>query len=80
MAVLPALGRVAVLVALFATPHGAQLAAHVQLSSLPSSPEVFEVTARSANVEIAVVANGALQLDLKTQSGHVLRNRQPLPR
>jgi lipid A 4'-phosphatase len=166
IAVLSALGGVAVLVAIFATPHGAQLAAHVQLSSLPSSPEVFEVTARTANVEIAVVdspgtqvsvsgelhgfglptsrlcaytefvaqpvptlryvieqkgwftdldgaasitvpagvfkriavrlqkgnievtdatrrgvvASGTLQLDLKTQSGHVLRNRQPLPR
>ncbi len=53
-AALAALGGVAVLVALFATPHGTPLAAEVRLASLPQAPEVFEVTAQKADIVIAL--------------------------
>jgi lipid A 4'-phosphatase len=55
LAVLAALGGVAVLVALFATPHGTQLLTDIRLSSFSSRPQVFEFTARTANVTIAIV-------------------------
>jgi membrane-associated PAP2 superfamily phosphatase len=55
LAVLAALGGVAVLLALFALPHGTQLAAKIPLSSLPRAPRVFEITARMADVEIVIV-------------------------
>jgi lipid A 4'-phosphatase len=55
VAVLAALGGVAVLLALFAAPHGTELAAKIPLSSLPGAPRVFEITARTANVEIVIV-------------------------
>lgn len=47
-----ALGGLGVLLALFAAPHGTELAAKIPLS-VP--PRVFEVTARRANVEIVIV-------------------------
>lgn len=47
-----ALGGLGVLVALFAAPHGTELAASLPLT-VP--PRVFEVTARKANVEIVIV-------------------------
>ncbi|HSU84380.1 MAG TPA: phosphatase PAP2 family protein [Thermoanaerobaculia bacterium] len=47
-----ALGGLGVLVALFAAPHGTELAATIPLSV---SPRIFEVTARRANVEIVIV-------------------------
>lgn len=64
IAVLSALGGAAVLLALFVTPHGAQLAATVQLSSLSRLPEVFEVTAQTANIEIALVDSPAAQVEV----------------
>jgi lipid A 4'-phosphatase len=54
-AAVAALGGAAVLIALFAAPHGARLAASFPFSSLPRTPRVFEVTARIANVVIVVV-------------------------
>jgi len=54
LSALAALGGVAVLLALFATPHGTDLQLQIQLASLPRPPEVFEVDARTANVEIVV--------------------------
>lgn len=47
-----ALGGLGVLAALFAAPHGTELAASLPL---PVPPHVFEVTARKANVEIVIV-------------------------
>src|SRR5436305_2951837 len=47
-----ALGGLGVLLALFAAPHGMELAAKIPLSI---SPRSFEVTARRANVEIVIV-------------------------
>lgn len=47
-----ALGGLGVLLALFAAPHGTELAAEIPL---PLSPRVFEVVARKANVEIVIV-------------------------
>jgi len=52
---LAVLGGVAVLLAVFVTPHGTPLSARVPLSSLPGVPEVFEVSASTANVEITLV-------------------------
>jgi membrane-associated PAP2 superfamily phosphatase len=63
-AILAALCGAAVLVALFATPHGTQLAASIPLSSLPRRPQVFEVTARTANIEIVVVDAPATQVSI----------------
>jgi lipid A 4'-phosphatase len=59
MVIAVALGGVIVLLALFAEPHGVPLALDLQLSSLPSTPKVFEVTADAANVEIVVVDSPA---------------------
>lgn len=53
--VLAALGGVGVLLALFVTPHGRQINVEIPLASLPRAPLVFEVAARSANVEIVLV-------------------------
>jgi hypothetical protein len=52
---LAALGGLAVLVALFAAPHGEPLEAEIRISSLPRAPKVFEVTARTANVQVIIV-------------------------
>ena len=53
--IVAALGGVAVLTALFVTAHGTPLAAEIPFSSLPRSPRVFRVVARTADVEIALV-------------------------
>ncbi len=50
-----AAGGIAVLLALFVTPHGTPLAAEIPFSTLPRPPRVFRVLARTANVEIALV-------------------------
>jgi membrane-associated PAP2 superfamily phosphatase len=50
-----AVGGVAVLAALFAAPHGEQLAQEIAFSSLAEPPQVFEFTARHANVDVVVV-------------------------
>src|SRR5436305_2797520 len=52
MAAGAALGGLGVLLALFAAPHGTELAAEIPLAI---SPRLFEVTARQANVEIVIV-------------------------
>jgi lipid A 4'-phosphatase len=62
--VLSALGGVAVLLALFAMPHGTGLATTIDLDSFPRRPEVLEVTARTANVEIALVDSRAKQISV----------------
>jgi lipid A 4'-phosphatase len=62
--VLAALGGLAVLLALFAMPHGAQLSASVPLAPLSRPPEVFEVTARTANIEITVVDSPATEVSI----------------
>lgn len=61
---LAALGGVGVLIALFATPHGAQLSATIPLSSLPSPPRVLEVEAQTANVEIVLI-DAAAQVSIE---------------
>lgn len=60
-----ALGGAGVLTALFATPHGTQLSAVVPLSSLPRPPRVFEVEARTANVEIVLVDTPASHVSIE---------------
>jgi membrane-associated PAP2 superfamily phosphatase len=59
-----ALGGAGVLLALFATPHGTELTANIPLSSLPRAPRAFEITARTANVEIVVVDAPAAELSV----------------
>jgi lipid A 4'-phosphatase len=65
LSIVAVLGGSAVLAALFAAPHGAQLATTVQLASLPSAPRTFAVEARTANVRIVLVdsADGQLSID-----------------
>lgn len=61
---LAALGGLAVLVALFVTPHGTRLAAEISLVPLARAPEVFEFSARVANVEIIVADSPAAQVSI----------------
>jgi len=55
VAILATCGGVVVLLALFATPHGTQLATEIHLSSLARSPRILDVRAQTASVEIVVV-------------------------
>jgi membrane-associated PAP2 superfamily phosphatase len=64
-AAVAALGGAGVLLALFAAPHGTQLAASIPFSSLPRAPQAFEVTARTANVVIVVVDAPAEQISIE---------------
>jgi membrane-associated PAP2 superfamily phosphatase len=52
---LATLGGIAVLFALFVTPHGTQLATEIDLSSFAHPPRVLDVRADTANIEISVV-------------------------
>jgi len=58
-------GAVAVLLALFAMPHGTALSARVSLASLSAAPRVLEVDADAANVSIVLVDQpaGVLTID-----------------
>ena len=64
LAAVAALGGAVVLLALFAVPHGTELAANIPLSSLALAPRAFEVTARTANVEIVVVDAPAAEVSI----------------
>jgi lipid A 4'-phosphatase len=64
LSILAAFGGVAVLLALFATPHGAQLAAEIPLSSFGPTPRVLDVRAKAANVEIIVIDTPATRLSI----------------
>lgn len=65
--VLAALGGAGVLVALFVTPHGGQINTEIPLASLARAPLVFEVAARSANVEIVLVDAPADQVSVAAE-------------
>jgi membrane-associated PAP2 superfamily phosphatase len=69
--VIAVLGGAAVLLALFALPHGRQLAANIPLSSLPRAPRVLEITARMANVEIVIVDRPATQVSVVSITGEL---------
>lgn len=60
-----ALGGVAVLVAVFATPHGTPLSARIPLASLPATLGALQVAARKANVDIVIVDRpaGVIEVD-----------------
>jgi lipid A 4'-phosphatase len=58
LAALSAFGGLAVLAAVFIAPHGTQIGTALDLSKLPRPPEAFEVSARTANIEI-VIADSA---------------------
>jgi hypothetical protein len=64
LSILAAFGGIAVLLALFATPHGAQLAAEIPLSSFAPAPRVLDVRAKAANVEIIVIDTLATLIDV----------------
>ncbi|MFI5167377.1 MAG: phosphatase PAP2 family protein [Thermoanaerobaculales bacterium] len=64
MMLLAALGGTAVLLALFVTPHGTQLATEIPLSTLPSAPRIVEVAADTADVEIVLVDSPATQVSV----------------
>lgn len=64
LSILAAFGGIAVLLALFATPHGAQLAAEIPLSSFAPAPRVLDVRAKAANVEIIVIDTPAALLSI----------------
>src|SRR5579863_379727 len=55
-------GSMAVLLALFATPHGTQLTASMELTS--ASPRILEVEAGTANIAIVLVDTPASRLDI----------------
>ncbi|HEV8019220.1 MAG TPA: phosphatase PAP2 family protein [Steroidobacteraceae bacterium] len=58
-------GGVAVLLALFAMPHGTALTARVSLASLPGPPRILEVEADAANVSVVLVDQPAAQLTIE---------------
>lgn len=55
-AALAALGGLAVLAALFATPHGTPISARLPLAGLAPAPRVFELDARRSEVELVIEA------------------------
>jgi lipid A 4'-phosphatase len=55
-------GGAAVLLALFATPHGAALTARLPLASLPGPPRVLEVDADAADIDIVLLDVPAAEL------------------
>lgn len=57
-----ALGGAAVLIALFAMPHGTPLTARVPLASVDPAPQVLEVVADRANVNIVLFDGPAAEL------------------
>jgi membrane-associated PAP2 superfamily phosphatase len=57
-------GGVAVLLALFAMPHGTALTARVSLAALPGPPHMLEVEADAANIRIVLVDRPAAQLTI----------------
>ena len=57
-------GGVAVLLALFAMPHGTALTARVPLASLPGPPHILEVEADAANIRIVLVDGPAAELTI----------------
>jgi membrane-associated PAP2 superfamily phosphatase len=64
LTLIAALGGVAVLVALFATPHGTLLTARVPLASLTPAPHILEVVADRADVSLVLTDTPASELGL----------------
>lgn len=58
------LAGTAVLIALFATPHGTALTRSVTLASLPGAPRLLEVDADRANVSVVLVDRPATRLEI----------------
>ncbi len=48
------LGAAFVLIALFLTPHGKPFSTQIDLTLLPQSPRILEITAPSANIDIVI--------------------------
>jgi hypothetical protein len=63
-AILVALGGIAVLAALFATPHGSQIATKIRISALPRAPRVVAFEARSMDIEIVVLDSPAAEISV----------------
>jgi len=60
-----ALGGVAVIIAVFGTPHGTQLHNVIPLSSLPSAPRTLTFEAKSTDVEIVLLDSPASQVTIE---------------
>ncbi len=56
--VLAGLGGIAILIALFVSPHGTVLESQIAYAPLKPAPQVFEVTAAAADIDITVVDAG----------------------
>jgi hypothetical protein len=60
-----ALGGVAVIIAVFGTPHGTQLHNVIPLSSLPSAPRTLTFEAKSTDVEIVLLDSPSSQVTIE---------------
>jgi membrane-associated PAP2 superfamily phosphatase len=89
-AIAAVLGGVAVLIALFATPHGAELKNVIPVSSLPSAPRVMIFEAKAADVEIVLLDPTESQISIEGElhgfglptsrlHGSVAFEREPQP-
>jgi lipid A 4'-phosphatase len=57
-------GAAGVLAVLFVIPHGVHISTEIQLPSLAQAPRVFEVSARSGNIDILIVDSPATQITI----------------
>ncbi|HEX9395640.1 MAG TPA: phosphatase PAP2 family protein [Burkholderiales bacterium] len=64
LSILAALGGAAVLVAVFVTPHGTQISTEIPLAAAARAPRIFELIARTANVDITIVDAPADQVSV----------------
>jgi len=60
-----ALGGVAVIIAVFGTPHGTQLHDVIPLSSLPSAPRTLTFEAKSTDVELVLLDSPSSQVTIE---------------
>jgi membrane-associated PAP2 superfamily phosphatase len=65
--ILAALGAAGILLALFVLPHGRHINSNVALASLPQPPQVFELSAKSANVEIVLADSPVTQVSASAE-------------
>jgi membrane-associated PAP2 superfamily phosphatase len=62
-----ALGGVAVIIAVFGTPHGTQLHDVIPLSSLPSAPRTLTFEAKSTDVELVLLDSPSSQVTIEAE-------------
>jgi membrane-associated PAP2 superfamily phosphatase len=89
LATLAALGGAIVLLALFAAPHGTGIADTISLASMPQRPEIFDLQASAADVDITLVDSPAVVaisgelhgfgLPTSRLSAHSVFSTEPVP-